>query len=77
MQVLKMSNSNDQAIATRENKQFELEYKAILEEAIKRVDKYNQNKFKAYTFLWKNVDLLCKIILQEEAISIQKSSKIL
>ena len=40
MPILKMSNATDQAIVTRENKQFELEYIAI-----KRVDKYNQNMF--------------------------------
>ena len=45
MLILKMSNAIDPSIVTRENKQFELEYKAMLDEAIKRVDKYNQNMF--------------------------------
>ena len=53
-------------------KQFELEYRAMLDKAIKRVDKYNQNMFKAYAFLWKNVAVLYKIKLQKEAILIKK-----
>ena len=52
-----MSNSKDLAIATRENKQFALKYKSQLEEAVKRVDKYNHNKFMAYAFLWEKYSL--------------------
>ena len=52
MPTLKMSNSNDKEIKMRENRQFELEYKAKLDESIKRVDKYQQNIYKSYAFLW-------------------------
>ena len=52
MPIQKMSNAIDQAIATRENKQYELEYNAMLDKAIKWVDKYNQNLIKAYALLW-------------------------
>ena len=40
MPTLKMSIAKDQELVKRENRQFELEYKAKLDEAIKRVDKY-------------------------------------
>ena len=50
MSILKMSNATDQSMVTRKNEQFELEYKALLDDAIKRIDKYNQNMFKAYAF---------------------------
>ena len=52
MPKLKSSSSEDENIAKTENRQFELEYKALLDEAIKRKDKYNQNLYKAYAFLW-------------------------
>ena len=43
-------DDNNENVITKESKQFELEYKAILGKAIKRVDKYNQNLYEAYTF---------------------------
>ena len=52
MPTLKMSISNNQELVKRQNRQFELEYKAKLDEAIKQVDKYQQNMYKAYAFLW-------------------------
>ena len=58
MLTQKMSNLQDQAIISRKNKQFELEYKAMLDEVIKRVAKYDQNLFKTYTFLWVTVAML-------------------
>ena len=51
MPTLKMSNAKDQELVKRENRQFELEKKAKLDEAIKKVDKYQQNLNKAYAFL--------------------------
>ena len=44
----------------RENRQFELEYKAKLDEAIKQVDKYQQNMYKAYAFCGRNSAAQCK-----------------
>ena len=52
MPILKMSNANNKSIKMRENRQYELEYKAKLDKAIKRLDKYQQNLYKAYAFLW-------------------------
>ena len=52
MPTLKMSVATDQKILSRENKQHELEYKARFEQAMKRVEQYNQNLYKAYAFLW-------------------------
>ena len=52
MPILKMSSANDESIKTRENRQYEIEYKSKLDEAIKREDKYQQNLYKAYAFLW-------------------------
>ena len=52
MPSLKMSVAIDQTIQSRENKQYDLEYKARLEQAMKRIDQYNQNLHKAYAFLW-------------------------
>ena len=47
MPILKMSSANDESIKTRENRQYEIEYKSKLDEAIKREDKYQQNLYKA------------------------------
>ena len=52
MPMLKTSNADEQEIVVRKNRQFELECKAKLDEAIKRVDKEDQNLYKAYAFLW-------------------------
>ena len=52
MPTLKMSIMEEQELVKRQNRQFKLEYKAKLDEAIKEVDKYQQNMYKAYAFLW-------------------------
>ena len=52
MPKLKSSTSQDENIAKVENRQYKFEYKALLDEAIKRKEKYNQNLYKAYAFLW-------------------------
>ena len=62
MPTLKMSITKDKELVKRENRQFELEYKAKLDEAIKQVDKYQQNLYKAYTFLWEK----CSYIMQNK-----------
>ena len=64
----KISNAEDQELVKRENRQFELEYKAKLGEAIKRVDKYQQNLYKAYAFLWEKCSraMLHKILGQND-----------
>ena len=49
-----------------ENQQNELEYKSLLDEAIKRIDKYNKNLFKAYAFSWENATEQCKIKLPDK-----------
>ena len=46
------SNSTEQKERENENKQNELEFKANLQEYIKRVTIYEENLFKAYAFLW-------------------------
>ena len=56
----KMSTATEEEIRTRENRQYELEYKAKLDEAIRRVTKYQQNIYKAYAFLWKNAVGRCR-----------------
>ena len=52
MPKLKMSKAEDEETRRTENRQHELEYKALLDEAIKRKETYNQNLYKAYAFLW-------------------------
>ena len=52
MPKLKMSKAEDEETRRTENRQHELEYKALLDEAIKRKEKYHQNLYKAYAFLW-------------------------
>ena len=37
--------SDDANIKILENRQYELQYKALLDEAIKRTDKYGQNLY--------------------------------
>ena len=46
MPELKISNATDKAIKTKENRQYKIEYKAKLDKAIMRVDKYQQNLYK-------------------------------
>ena len=36
----------------RENEQFKMEYRAELDQALKRKRMYNDNLFKAYALLW-------------------------
>ena len=48
MLKVNMSTSDDTNVETIENRQYDLEYKALLDEAIKRTDKYSQNLYKAY-----------------------------
>ena len=50
--TLQMNTDSDPNIATRENKQNEMKYKADYDECIKRKRSYNNNKIKAYTLLW-------------------------
>ena len=50
--MLKTSTFINPSTIIRENKQYELEYKALLNDAIEQIDKYNQNMYKAYAFLW-------------------------
>ena len=52
MPTLKTSTATEINIMTRENKQYELEYKAKLDQTMKRIGQYNQNLYKAYAFLW-------------------------
>ena len=60
MPVLKMSTATEEAIRTRENRQYKLKYKAELDETIRRVDKYQQNIYKAYAFLLENAAERCR-----------------
>jgi hypothetical protein len=51
--TLKISTDADAAIVVREDKQFVLEYKAELDEAMKgKRTSYEDNMFKAYALLW-------------------------
>ena len=77
MPILKISNTTDPAIATREYKQFVSEFKAMLDKAIKRVDKFNKTFLRHMLSCGENVAVSCRIKLQEGAILIQKSSTIL
>ena len=52
MPKFNMSKSDNEDIKIIENRQYKLQYQALLDEAIKRTDKYNQNLYKAYAFLW-------------------------
>ena len=50
--LLKISTIIDQVQKERENKQYEIEYKALPDEAITRKNTHDENMFKAYAFLW-------------------------
>ena len=52
MPKLKISSSENEDQKKTENRQNEIEYKALLDEAIKRKDKYEQNLYKVYAVLW-------------------------
>ena len=49
--TLKAGKETDQADKDRENEQFKMEYKAKLDEALKRKRMYNDNLFKAYALI--------------------------
>ena len=55
MPTLKTSTFINPETIRRENKYHELEYKTFLDTAIKLIDKYNQNVYKANAFLWENL----------------------
>jgi len=46
-----MSTDSDPNVVTRENKQYEMKYKANYDECIKRKHLYNNNKIKVYALL--------------------------
>ena len=67
MPTLKSSDKlDDEQLRERENRQFELQYKAELDEAMKRRRTYNDNLYKAYALLWKNVQSPCRIKSKQE-----------
>ena len=73
MSKLKMSKSDDKDTKIIENRQHELQYKALLDEAIKRTD-----KAKIYTrhmsFYGENAAAQCKIRLPNDTTSKEKFS---
>ena len=52
-------------IKERENKQFVMEYKAELDEAMRRKREYEDNTFKAYALLWER----CNKVMQNKVVS--------
>jgi hypothetical protein len=50
--TLVFSTKTDAKIATPENRQHELEYKADLDEFMRRKRAYNDNLYKAYALVW-------------------------
>jgi hypothetical protein len=50
--TLMVSTDGDEEIEKRENKQYVMEYKAELDEAIRRKRTYENNTYKAYALLW-------------------------
>jgi len=50
--TLKASKETNQADKDQENEQFKMEYKAELDEALKRKRMYNNNVFKVYSLMW-------------------------
>ena len=53
MPTLKSSDESDnEKLRERENRQFELQYKAELDKAMERRRTYNDNLYKAYALLW-------------------------
>ena len=50
--ILSISKDTDAAIKEREDKQFMLEYKAELDEFMKRKRAYTDNTYKAFALLW-------------------------
>ena len=58
--TLSMSNSLDDDTKERENRQFELEYKAEYDEYMRRKRDYEQNCFSAYALLWERCNKAMK-----------------
>ena len=50
--TLKISTETDSKLKEREDKQFVMEYKAELDEAMRRKRTYEDNTYKAYALLW-------------------------
>ena len=50
--TLLFSTETDTTIASQENRQYELEYKADLDEFMRRKRAYNDNLYKAYALIW-------------------------
>jgi hypothetical protein len=50
--TLQFSASTDVNVEKQENRQYELEYKADLDEYMRRKRSYNDNLFKAYALVW-------------------------
>ena len=52
MPKLKGSKAKDKESKLLENAQNQIEYKTLLDKAVKRKNKYSENMYKAYAFLW-------------------------
>ena len=52
MPKLKGSRAEDEETKFLENAQNQIEYKTLLDEAVKRKNKYNENMYKVYAFSW-------------------------
>jgi hypothetical protein len=50
--TLKVSTATESTVKERENKQYEMEYKAELDESMRRKRMYQDNTFRAYALLW-------------------------
>jgi hypothetical protein len=50
--TLQFSEDNDEAVAKQENRKNEIEFKANLDEFMKRRRMYENNLFKAYALIW-------------------------
>ena len=65
--ILKTSVKTNEAKKKVEEHQFELEFKAKLDEAMKREKKYNSNFHKAYTDLWERYSKAMKLKIESQA----------
>ena len=52
MPKLKGSKAEDKETRLLENAQNQIEYNTLLDEAVKRKNKYNENMYEAYAFIW-------------------------
>ena len=66
---LEDSKETDKKKRVNGNKRFEVEFKANLQEFIKRISTFEENMFKAYVFYGKSVQKVCRIKLHQEKIS--------